>query len=516
MARRPVHEVFLQSSPDRGNVSGGQGMARTASGKARLLMVILLAGASLAVTPGALGRERARGNSRPPMLVTLLHHHSTRGIVQHALPILAAAGAHATLAVMILELPRTMVPPDDVSQPDQPGGMGNIQPLSLGEPDEEGLWAGRLYREQPDHFMTEEELRNLVAAGWELAFHGADHTPQTALVEQVDGPAKLARAYAATKAEIRRILQDPTYPIRTNTLASNAWSAAVRQVAAVSFDWSEVAWNGSNQHVPVVFSSSLDPHGDLNSVTFQRDTFEELPDIQDLVSLARTGGGGWLIIQVHDVVERLEDSPDPPRAMLVDEYRLMVESLAAAGVRFVTFSEGAEMIQHDADGNLIRNSLFARNPFKILPDFVRLDWTSSTWGDENTSLEFQNDGTLRLAAQVPSRLTATQRITPALSVEQDYVLRLAVDLSDLQGGVIRAGLRGPAGERMQALSSYSKGFCMEFPAREVAGAPPQAGPVEFLIATDQFTGTATLGDISLQARQSGVKDCRITDGRVRR
>ena len=486
-----------------------------ASRKARFLLAVLLACVPLATTPGAPKRDRNRSNGHPPMLVTLLHHHSTRGVSRHALPILAEAGGKGTLAVMILELPRTMVPPDDVSRLDQPGGMGNVQPLSLGAGDPDGLWTGRKYLEQPEKFMTEEELRLLATAGWELTFHGADHTPQSALVEQVDGPAKLARAYAATTAEIRRILQDPPYPIRTNTLASNGWSEAVREVAVEYFDWSEVAWGGSHQHVPVVFAPELDLHGDLNSVDFQRGAYDGPPDIQELVRLARTGGGGWLIIQLHDVVEQLEDSADPPRAMLVDEYRLMVESLAAAGVRFVTFAEGAERIQRDAPGNIFRNNFFGRHPFKERPDLVRMDWTSAA-GAEGATVDFQGDGSLRFTSQETSRLTARQPISAYLLDEPSYVLRLQTDLTRVQGGLVRAMVRGPAGERSQVLSAGGGDFCMEFSAWEVVGAPPQAGQVEWLLSAEQFTGTALVGKLSLEALRPGVRDCRFTESRPRR
>ena len=60
---------------------------------------------------------------------------------------------------------------------------------------------GSVYVERT--LATDDEIRSLVAAGWELAFHGVDHTPQTRLVDQVDGPDKLARAYQAGIEEIR-------------------------------------------------------------------------------------------------------------------------------------------------------------------------------------------------------------------------------------------------------------------------------------------------------------------------
>ncbi|MFQ5768652.1 MAG: hypothetical protein ACE5ID_11820, partial [Acidobacteriota bacterium] len=279
--------------------------------------------------------------------------------------------------------------------------MGNVQPVSLGQADASGFYTGRVYLESPEKYLTDQGIGRLIRAGWELAFHGIDHTPQTSIIAQVDGPGKLARSYMTGKREIERLLRK--FPsahgqvqVRTNTLPLNGWDQNVRQVAVDYFDWTEIRWAGSLQHVPVIYGPGQDPHGSFRSIDFNRATFGGLKDLDTLVRLLLTDGGGWLIFQVHDVVDNLSDSPDPPTAMLTGEYLYLVERLKASGAQFVTFSEGARMIQRPHTGNRLRNTRFGLHSFLRPDEALVLDWFPSVQPADGAALKFFADGTVSL------------------------------------------------------------------------------------------------------------------------
>jgi peptidoglycan/xylan/chitin deacetylase (PgdA/CDA1 family) len=440
------------------------------------------------------------------MMVTLIFHHTTRGIADNAFPILQEAGAAATLAVLMLELPRIQVPPTEVSLPDRPGGLGNVQPLSLGEAGPDGLYTGRKVLETPGGFMDEDQIRMLADAGWELAFHGADHTPQSAIVEQVDGPGKMARAYAAGAAEIRRILDDPSYPVATNTLASNGWSPQARAVAEQHFAQTEVAWRSSFTHVPVAFNPAPDRHGEFNSIDFQRAHWDGQADLDEIDRLAAARGGGWLIIQLHDVVGRLEDSPNPEQAMLTGEFRALVSTLTTAGAHFVTFSGGAAQVAVESEGNRLRNTAFGNHPFKSRPSTSRLDWLADP-GDSG-SIAFGADGFIEMAApDGPEQMSVSQWLSPRLLGESRHILRLTPDLSGVAAGTVAVSLRGPLGERAVALSPLEPEVCLELSMLDVAGPDAQEGEVTLRLHASGLQGRARIGNLSLEPLRPGLRGC---------
>jgi peptidoglycan/xylan/chitin deacetylase (PgdA/CDA1 family) len=453
--------------------------------------------------------KRARGDSKLPLLVSLNYHHSTRGIAEHALPILSAVGGRATLALVIHDLERTTVPPDEISDPDAPGGFGNVQPISMGPAGADGLFTGRIYASNPDGHLTDAEIRALAQAGWELAFHGADHTPQSAIVEQVDGEGKLGRAYEAGIGEIRRILDDPGYPVRTNTLASNGWSPEVRVVAASFFDWTEVRWSGWPGHVPVMYSPYQDLHGGFNSIDFQRSAYDGLADLDELVRFARSDSSGWLIIQLHDVVARLEDSPDPPRAMLVEEFAYLVQRLEEAGARFVTFSEGAEAVARDNPGNRLRNTRFARNPFLSRTDQLPMDWGLSVEPPGDGSIDYDANGRLSFSSpDRPARFAATQWISPDLLDGRRFVLRGRADLEGQDGGDLFVRLRGPVGERTGSFDPGTGALCLEVSPSEIGGATFGEWEVRLEIRANDLQGAVVVSNLSLVPLRSGHQRCR--------
>ena len=151
-------------------------------------LALLILTALVAVPLGADAAPRGRGKKadKLPAMVSLIFHHSTRGIYNNAYPLLEAAGLDATLALVIHELEHTLIAPEEISVPELPGGLGNPQAISLGDADENGFYTGRHQIQVPGGFMSDAEVRTLASAGWELAFHGADHSPQTTIVAQVD------------------------------------------------------------------------------------------------------------------------------------------------------------------------------------------------------------------------------------------------------------------------------------------------------------------------------------------
>ena len=329
-------------------------------------------------------------------------------------------------------------------------------------------------------------------------------------MQQVDGPAKLLRAYETGVREIRRILNDPSYPVRTNTLASNGWSPEVREVAREWFDWTEIRWAGSHHHVPVMYSPWQDPHGSFNSIDFQRSTYDGLQDLDELVRFGRTDSSGWLIIQIHDVVEQLEDSPDPPRAMLVEEYAYLIQQLHQAGARFVTLSEGAEAVALDNPGNRVRNTLFARNAFHSRDDLLApMDWLVAATPEESASVEFLSNGEVVFRSpQVPGRLTLKQWISPNLFDERRFVLRARANLAGAETGSVQVSLRGPLGERLAVIGPGGGDVCLEIAQAEIAMEPLGERDIVLEIRATDLLGTASLSDLSLVPMRTGRQKCR--------
>jgi hypothetical protein len=297
--------------------------------------------------------------------------------------------------------------------------------------------------------------------------------------------------------------------VRTNTLVSNGWSPEVREVAQEWFDWSEIRWSGSHQHVPVVYSPWQDHHGSFNSIDFQRSTYDGLQDLDELVRLGRSASGGWLIIQVHDVVVNLEDSPDPPRAMLAEEYAYLIEQLHLAGARFVTFSEGAMAVARDNPGNRLRNTLFARHAFHsrdhlLLP----MDWLVYASPEESTGVQLSPDGTAIFQShQVPGLLNLRQWISPDLLDESQFILRARVDLDEVESGEIRVGLRGPLGEKLAVIGPADRRVCLEIPRAEIAAGPVGERDLLLEIRATALVGRATVSDLSLVPLRSRRQRC---------
>jgi peptidoglycan/xylan/chitin deacetylase (PgdA/CDA1 family) len=470
--------------------------------RVRCTALIFLLG--LAATPGR-AQEIPTGPRAPwPTMVTLIHHHSFRGIAENAFPILQARGARATLGLVVFELEHTAVPPSVVSRTDLPGGFGNLEPISIGAPDSEGLYPGRKYLEHRERQMTDDEIRGLLAAGWELAFHGMDHTPQSGIASQKDGINKLLRAYQTGVAEIRRLSGNPTYRVRTNTLASNSWSDSVRSLALWFFDWTEIRWRGAPGHIPVNYGLDIDPHGTFQSVDFQRASFDGDADIDALARFADNEARGWLIIQLHDVVERLEDSPHPPTAMLVGEYERLVTCLAERGVEFVTFSEGAERIREQNRLNQLRNTGFGVHPFLNRTGVLPMDWRVSGGSGTASSVSFEEDGVLvleSLAQPAPFYLGQTLDVLPRRL--RSLVVRLHVKGEG--EGRVEAGLRGPHGAVIHEVAGQD--VCFEIPWSRLSRDRAGTGEIEFVIRASDLLGWREVSGLSVTPRPGPEAGC---------
>lgn len=476
-------------------------------------VLVLGAGLAVVVPGGTAELGRGGGRSRLVPMVTLIHHHGTRGLVDNALPILDSVGARATLALVSHELERTNVPPEWVSRPDQPGGLGNVEPISVGPADTDGLFRGRLFDQSPGAHLDEAQIRTLVAAGWELAFHGADHTAQSIIVAQTEGPEKLARAYAAGIADIRRLLGDPAARISTNTLASNGWNPAVRTVASASFDWTEVRWSGAPNHVPVMYWRGNDAHGTFNSIDFQRASYDGVADLDALVPFALTEPGGWLILQLHDVVRDPADSIDPQRAMTVDEYARLIQGLQAAGIRFVTFAEGAELIRRANSGNVLRNTRFGVHTFRPSNTGLPLDWYPWASPTPGAATTFDANGRVSFHSPAePAWFSLVQPLDAALLVDGRFALRFQADSSGLVGGTLEAMLSGPAAAKVAPVSPAGGEFCLEVDPRPLGAGDTGLEGIALTLRGAEIRGRVSIQGLSLTPIRNTRDGCGADTG----
>jgi hypothetical protein len=229
-----------------------------------------------------------------------------------------------------------------------------------------------------------------------------------------------------------------------------------------------------------------------------------------LVRFGRSDSSGWLILQIHDVVERLEDSPDPPRAMLVEEYAYLIQQLEQAGARFVTFSEGADAVVRDNPGNRLRNTRFARNAFRARGDLLApMDWLFAATPEDSAEVAFLPDGKVIFESlPTPGRLALKQWISSELFDERRFVLRLRADLTGVEAGSVLLRVRGPGGEELATLGPSDESLCLEIVRSGIATEPPGARDLALEIRATDLVGTAVLSDLALIPMRTGRQRCR--------
>jgi hypothetical protein len=212
------------------------------------------------------------------------------------------------------------------------------------------------------------------------------------------------------------------------------------------------------------------------------------------------------------VVDDLALSPDPPRAMLTSEYAYLIQGLAVAGARFVTFSEAAAEVARDNPGNRLRNTSFAMHGFVVRPPDIPIDWFPIAAPAVGGTIRFPAAGQVRMASPQPATLVLRQTISPVLFKDPSYVLRARTDLAGLQSGTLTLGLRGPLGERLAVFDSSSGEFCLEIVPAEITAAGAGETDVLFEVKATGLTGVALLSDFELLPRRRRQQECRFAGG----
>jgi peptidoglycan/xylan/chitin deacetylase (PgdA/CDA1 family) len=336
----------------------------------------------------------------PRPMFTFMFHHHTYGVLEHARRFLAARNWPATLGITMIELEDVGEVIEEISSTTDPTGLyGNSQPItagssstvgrryfeySLGQPAECGSGTpigsptvpGAYTPGNYSCFGTNQQIRDLHHAGWEITTHGMDHTPQSTIFVSAGGPGKMARAYEKNKQLLGDILGVYPSHFRTNTLPVNGTNEGVQSMAAQYFDQTEILHtSATSTPVPIEYSPRLNPHGNLHSVAYAASYVIAEDDNNDLIKMAQSNGGAWVVYQIHEISQDCANTADPATCMPIAIFKDLVEKLEANDIDVVTFAEGAarsRLYHQTRTGS--QNTRFAYNNFKSSPTGFPENW----------------------------------------------------------------------------------------------------------------------------------------------
>jgi len=320
---------------------------------------------------------------QPEAMVTFTFDDGSRPIYDNALPILAKHGMRAMF-------------------------FGETGPLNSGE----------------DWVVSWDEVRNLQNKyGWEIGSHSITHPYLTQVSdEQLDKELKGSKEDFAVQGITVRGFATPY----------GDWDNRVMSAITKYYEWNRDAWGGMNSWPFDVYHILVLEPGNPTE-------FAKPEEVKGWIDSAKANKQ-WLVLLFHEIVD---GTPDP-YAYNVNDFKQIVDYVAASGVKVVTISEalGLESIEPAPPAptpptplpqtpNLVQNPSFE--------DFDSDGYAIGWWGNEGVSIDINNHGnapepqnSLKIVGAKNSQAAWTDNIP--VSGKLEYSLRTFYNVQDIKAG----------------------------------------------------------------------------------